>query len=148
MYELVTQEDDWGCGAACVASLLGVDYAEGKRLVEGIKRKSVNAQPHGLELWHIALALSGRGVRVVADWDPPSIPNGTIVCVWGPGRYKGCHYILKTPHGWMDPWYNLRKHKQACYRKEYPRGSSFFSALVPLPANSSSKRTREKPRAA
>lgn len=131
MYELVEQQDDWGCGAACIASLLGIGYSEAKQLVEAVKGKAVGAPPRGLELWHIAIALRQRGVRVVADWDPPNIPNGSIVCIWGQGRYKDCHYMLRTPKGWMDPWYNLRKQRQARYRKDYPRGAAFFSALVP-----------------
>lgn len=141
-YGLVVQEDEWGCGAACVASLLGISYQKAKRLVEGVKGKSINARRCGLELWHIALTLKKCGVKVIADWNPSKIPNGTIVCIWGAGRYKDGHYMLMTPQGWMDPWYNLRKRKEACYRVEYPRGARLFSALIPVVARSSSKRTR------
>lgn len=132
-YALVTQEDEWGCGAACVASLLGISYAKAKQLVEKIKGQSVNARPRGLELHHLALALKKKSVKVIADWNPIEIPNGTIVCISGDPPYDGDHYMLKTPHGWMDPWYNLDESKmEAKYRKKYPKGTSFLVALVPV----------------
>ena len=133
-YDLVSQEDEWGCGAACVASLLGITYREAKKLVEDIKGRSVNARPRGLELHHIALALQDEGVKVIADWDPAAHhPNGSIVCIGGESLYKYEHYILKTPHGWMDPWYNLDpENKVARYRQGYPAESEFLVALIPV----------------
>lgn len=135
-YDLVPQEDEWGCGVACVASLLGVSYGEAKKLVELVKGRSVNAKPFGLELHHIAIALQAKGVKVIADWDPTvHHPNGSIVCIGGKSRYKYEHYILKTPGGWMDPWFNLDpKEKVARYRKGYPRESEFLVALIPVNA--------------
>lgn len=136
-YDLVTQEDEWGCGAACIASLLGIPYQKAKQLVEKVKGRSVNAKPRGLELHHIAIALQKKRVKVIADWKPTEIPDGTIVCISGKPPYDGDHYILKTPYGWMDPWYNLDENKmEAQYRKTYPRGTSFLVALVPVSNNS------------
>lgn len=132
-YDLVTQEDEWGCGAACIASLLAIPYQMAKQLVEEVKGRSVNAGIPGLELHHIAIALQKKRVKVIADWDPSEIPDGTIVCISGEPPYHGDHYILKTPNGWMDPWYNLdEKKREARYRKTYPRGTSFLVALVPV----------------
>lgn len=129
-YDLVSQEDKWGCGAACVASLLDISYAKAKKLVEREKGCSVNAKPRGLELHHIALALK-KHVKVVADWSPDEIHDGSIVCISGSAPYDGDHYILKTPHGWMDPWYNLDENTmEAKYRKRLPKGTSFLVALV------------------
>lgn len=132
-YDLVTQDDEWGCGAACVASLLNISYHEAKELVESVKGKSVNESPPGFELHHLALALKKKRFKVVADWSPDGIPDGAIVCISGPPPYDGDHYILKTPHGWMDPWYNLDENKRAAkYRKRLPNGTSFLVALVPV----------------
>lgn len=132
-YDLVDQEDEWGCGATCIASLLAIPYSKAKQLVEKVKGQSVNAGLPGLELHHIAIALQKKCVKVIADWDPTEIPDGTIVCISGKPPYDGDHYILKTPYGWMDPWYNLDENKmEARYRETYPRGTSFLVALVPV----------------
>jgi predicted double-glycine peptidase len=56
-YDLVSQDDEWGCGAACMASLLGIPYQKAKQLVEEVKGRSINAKPYGLEPHHIAIAL-------------------------------------------------------------------------------------------
>lgn len=132
-YDLVNQEDEWGCGTACIASLLGIQYQKAKQLVEKVKGRSVNAGQPGLELHHIAIALQKKHVKVIADWAPTEIPDGTIVCISGKPPYADDHYILKTPNGWMDPWYNLDKNKmEARYRETYPRGTYFLVALVPV----------------
>lgn len=132
-YNLVAQEDKWGCGVACVASLLGISYQKSKLLVEKLKGRSVNARPYGLELHHLAIALQKKGVKVIADWNPEYMPDGIIVCISGKSPYDGDHYMLKTPEGWMDPWYNLvEKKMEAGYRQNYPRGTYFLVALVPV----------------
>jgi len=132
-YELVSQEDKWGCGAACVASLLGVSYQKAKHLVETAKGRSINSKPYGLQLHDIAIALKEEKIKVIADWDPTEIPDGTIVCISGEVPYDGDHYLLKTPNGWMDPWYNIIENNMvARYRKKYPKGTYFLVALVPV----------------
>ena len=141
-YELVSQEDEWGCGAACVASLLGISYGEAKQLAENVKGLSINEGQDrpgpgpGLELHHIAIALQIKGVKVIADWDPAAHhPNGSIICIGGKSRYKYDHYILKTPNGWMDPWFDLKKNNMvAKYREDYPKGADFLVALIPVQA--------------
>jgi hypothetical protein len=130
-YGLVTQEDKWGCGVACLASLLGISYQDAKQLAEAAKERGVNARPSGLELHDLARALRGEGIKVVADWAPAAIPNGSIAFVAGGRRYgEAGHYILRTPRGWMDPWYNLRKVKNAEYREEIPKGTALRVVLV------------------
>ena len=132
-YELVTQEDEWGCGAACVASLLGVSYQEAKQLVENVKGREIDKKPYGLELHHLALALQEKGVKVVADWAPDGCPDGTIICISGKSPYDGDHYMLKTPEGWMDPWHNMpTEPKEAGYRNWLPDETYFLVALVPV----------------
>ena len=140
-YELVSQEDEWGCGAACVASLLGITYRKAKKLVEEVKEASINEDvPRpgpgpGLELHHIAIALYKSGVKVIADWYPDmsTIPVGTIACIGNKTNYKDEHYILMTPEGWMDPWYNLDiDNMSAGYRKSFPRGTKLLVALIPV----------------
>lgn len=135
-YELVTQENEWGCGAACVASLLDVSYQDAKQLVETMKEGEIDEDPCGLELHHLALALQKNGIKVVADWAPERYPDGTIICISGKQPYEGDHYMLKTPAGWMDPWHNVaktpNKPRKAGYRKRLPNGTFFLVALVPV----------------
>ena len=132
-YDLVAQEDEWGCGVACMASLLGVSYQNAKKLAEDAKGLAINAEPGGLELHDIAIALQKAGVKVIADWDPADIPDGAIVCIRGKAPYADDHYILKTPSGWMDPWYNIGNNlREARSREEYPSGTYFLVALVPV----------------
>lgn len=142
-YELVSQQDAWGCGAACVASLLGISYEDAKKRVEKIKGLSINEGQDrpgpgpGLELHHIAIALYKSGVKVIADWYPDmsTIPVGTIACIGNKTNYKDEHYILMTPEGWMDPWYNLDKgNMSADYRKSFPKGTKLLVALIPVNA--------------
>ena len=75
-----------------------------------------------------------EGVKVIADWDSAAHhPDGSIVCIGGKSRYKYEHYILKTPNGWMDPWFDLKKNNMvAKYRDDYPKGADFLVALIPV----------------
>jgi hypothetical protein len=138
-YGLVVQEEEWGCGAACVASLLGVSYEDAKTLVEEEKGIAIdkgdckNLLYPGLDLHHLALALKKK-IIMVADWRKHrDFPDGTIACIGDDDKYKDEHYILKTPHGWMDPWLNMgEKPMKAGYRKQYPKGTWFVVALVPV----------------
>ena len=139
-YSLVKQEDEWGCGAACVASLLGISYREAKKLVEKKKGIGVDAEDpdkgigYGLELHHLVHALKDEGINVVEDeLEQKNFANGTIVCIRDEGKYKDDHYMLKTPHGWMGPWHNMgEKPKIAGWRDQYPEGTEFLVALVPV----------------
>jgi hypothetical protein len=132
-FDPVTQKEEWGCGVACVASLLDVSYEEAKALLKDEKGKSVNKGTPGLELHHIAIALQKRDVKVIADWEDRSdFPNGTIVCIADDALYEGEHYMLKTPKGWMDPWSNMGEMpRRAEFRNDYPDGTWFLVALVP-----------------
>ena len=142
-YVLVSQQDEWGCGAACVASLLGVSYEEAKKRVEKIKGLSINEGQDrpgpgpGLELHHIAIALYKSGVKVIADWYPDlaKIPMGTIACFGDQEKYIDEHYMLMTPEGWMDPWFNLDENNMSArYRDDYPGSTELLVALVPVSA--------------
>jgi len=117
---LVTQEDEWGCGVACVASKLGIKYDEAKKRLEEYKGSPID--PGGLELEPIMSVLQDAGICVLATTDLTNFPLGSIVFLsetWG--RYKGSgHYLLKTERGWMDPWSNM---------PHMPRESVFLSSL-------------------
>ncbi|WP_235444031.1 MULTISPECIES: hypothetical protein [Xanthomonas] len=132
-YDLVSQKDEWGCAAACVASLLNIPYSRAKRLLEREKRAGIDDEPEGFEIDEIAKALYSKGVKVIADWNPPSkLPSGTIVCVHSRVRYASYHYLLKVPGGYMDPWFDLIEDcREAKVRKDIPKGAKIVVALIP-----------------
>lgn len=132
-YELVSQDDEWGCAAACVASILDIPYQRAKRLLEKEKSAEINDKPKGFEIDEIAHALYKKNVKVVADWNPPAkLPSGTIVCIHSRVRYASYHYLLKVPGGYMDPWFDLKDGvMEAQLRAELPKGTKLVVALIP-----------------
>ena len=132
----VAQLDEWGCGVACVASILRMSYGRARALLEAVKGTEIDARPYGLELHHLALALREHDFNVVADWDQPKrFMPGTIVCVGvDGGETEQEHYIVRTADDrWMDPWINypMKPHRKAGLRDDYPEGKEFFAALLP-----------------
>lgn len=134
----VVQLDEWGCGVACIASLLGISYEEAYWLARREKGESIGGVQPGLELHHIAMILKQheKGIHVVADWqERETYPVGTILFVEGPEPYDGGHYILRVDKGWMDPWVNMRnpeETRKARVIKNFPAGTCFSVALIPL----------------
>ena len=133
-YRLVKQRDEWGCGVACAASLLGISYKKAKDTLVEIKGNEIDGKPYGLSLRalsklipsHIAIY---KGVGNINHW-----PIGAIVFLSEEsGRYAGSgHYILKTPAGWMDPWANSENlPRQAKFRARLPRNTTIQAALIP-----------------
>lgn len=131
-YLEVAQADEWGCAAACVASLVGASYDQALKWLEHEKGKRADQRPKGFEIDEIAHALFAQGVKVVADWYPPdSIPEGSILCIHGPGRYQYYHYVLKVPGGYMDPWVDLEPGRmKASIRTSLPGETSVYVALL------------------
>lgn len=130
---LVTQKDDWGCGAACVASLLAISYYEARKRLEQRKGAGINEASKGLEPSPIAHVLRDAGYEVTKQYKASSWSLGTIVLLtWEFGRYKDSgHYMLLTERGWMDPWYNLNKRPRISqYRPVLPKNTAVKAALV------------------
>ena len=131
--KLVSQQDEWGCGAACVASLLGISYADAKLRLEAHKGADINARPKGLEPLPITKVLEDVGYKVNRRYKASTWPLGTIVLLtWKFGRYKNSgHYMLLTGHGWMDPWFNLKeKPRTSKYRASLPKNTAVACAIV------------------
>ncbi|WP_049402611.1 MULTISPECIES: hypothetical protein [Stenotrophomonas] len=132
-YQEVSQEDPWGCAAACVASLMAIPYVRAKRWLEKEKGLSVSEKPYGFEIDEIANALFKRGTKVIADWNPSSpVPDGAILCIYSRVRYRDFHYVLKVPGGYMDPWFDLKEGQMVGkVRASLPKGTKIYVALVP-----------------
>lgn len=130
---LLRQKHAWGCGAACVASLLEIPYTDALARLEQYKGAGINEQPKGLEPSPIAHVLRDAGYEVTKQYKASSWPLGTIVLLtWRFGRYKDCgHYMLLTGRGWMDPWFNLNEcPRKAQYRSALPKNTAVVVALV------------------
>lgn len=134
-YAAVTQKDEWGCGVACVASLLDIAYDDAKVRLESSKGATLNQRPKGLELDAIVHVLHDAGISVVANWYAAKYPVGTIALVFGAGNYADGHYLLRVPNGWMNPWetlYDRRRKRTSSIKKTLPRGTRVDVALVPV----------------
>ena len=133
-YRLVKQLDEWGCGIACAASLLGISYKKAKEALIEIKGNEIDSKPCGLSLRALSKLIPSHqavyaGVQDISRW-----PIGTIVFLSEEsGRYAGSgHYILKTPNGWMDPWANSESlPRQAKFRAKLPSNTIVQAALIP-----------------
>ncbi len=126
------QQDEWGCGVACVASLIGVPYDVAKKRLVEYKGRGINQSPKGLELDPIVYVLHDAGIEVLADWFAKDFPDGTIAYIKGGAPYECGHYLLKVPGGWMDPWFNMpAEDRVAKIRKGLPKGTKVKVALIP-----------------
>ncbi len=103
-YRAVAQEDDWGGGVACVASVLGASYAQiVAKLGQTWRGKPARGQRPSAELLCRILneGFKDTGLVYVLDepfiGDPDSLETGTIVSLVS-GRY-----LMRTADGWMDP---------------------------------------------
>jgi hypothetical protein len=137
-FKEVTQDHEWGCGIACVASRLGISYELAKSRLEKMKGKGINDFPEGLDLDPIVHVLKKSKVKVIADWFAKSFPTGTIALISGKNNpYKHGHYLLKVDKGWMDPWINIDRPKEkrdSGIRPFLPKGTKIKVALIPAEA--------------
>ena len=140
-HRLVPQEHEWGCGVACIASLLGISYAAAMFQVQTAVGTKIDFASEGLELEPIIAVLQQNGISISVRTDLIRWPIGTIAFLSEhEGAYKGSgHYILKTEDGWMDPYYNALTRKsderpEATYRRRLPRNTYVQAALIPLAA--------------
>ena len=100
-YRAVAQEDGWGGGVACVASVLGVSYAQ---VVARLSRKPAGGRAGpSVEVLRRILNDGFKDTGLVYELDQPfigdpnSLETGTIVSLVS-GRY-----LMRAAEGWMDP---------------------------------------------
>lgn len=133
-YRVVSQRDSWGCGVACVASLLGLSYREARRRLIRRKGREINASPYGLPYKVIEYVLGRAGVTTIRKRGQRTWQAGTIIFLSKQrGRYRNAgHYLLKVPRGWMDPWINYQTEPPVGgIRAGLPRGAPVQTGLVP-----------------
>jgi hypothetical protein len=100
-YRAVAQEDDWGGGVACVASVLGLSYAQ---VVAKLRRKPAEGQGGpSVDVLRRILNDGFKDTGLVYELDQPfigdpdSLETGAIISLAG-GRY-----LMRAADGWMDP---------------------------------------------
>jgi hypothetical protein len=99
-YRAVAQEDDWGGGLACVASVLGLSYAQ---IVAKLGRKPAGGRRPSVDVLRRLLneGFKETGLAYELDepfiGDPDSLETGAIVALVS-GRY-----LMRAAGGWMDP---------------------------------------------
>jgi len=126
-YGIVQQEEDWGCGAACVASRLGIGYWEA---IELLGRKAGRRGFSGKEVSSALQrrlgpgAYQGRRTPLSVPYD--ELPTGTILFCGRRGPYSiAGHYLLRTPRGeWMDPY-------EATYLGQLADGAVPVNVILP-----------------
>ena len=122
-YRAVAQEDDWGGGVACVASVLGASYAQ---IAAKLGRRPARGPGPPVELLRRILNDGFKDTGLVYELDQPfigdpySMETGTIVSLMS-GRY-----LMRAAAGWMDP-------ASGKIRKRLPE--QVQQALVLTPAN-------------
>ena len=130
-YRAVAQEDDWGGGVACVASVLGASYAQiAAKLGETRRRKPGPQAAPGpgpsVELLRRILNDGFKETGLVYELDGPfigdpnSLETGTIVSL------ESGRYLMRAADGWMDP-------ASAKIRKRLPE--KVQAALILTPDN-------------
>ncbi|MGA2130466.1 MAG: cysteine peptidase family C39 domain-containing protein [Candidatus Pacearchaeota archaeon] len=102
----IMQEHTAGCGIACTASILNINY---KKALKFFNKKYVSRR--GYYCNEIVKALNKNGlnyqyVKVNNKTKKFLQKPGTIVFVERSKKYDIGHYVLKTNKGWMNPWVN------------------------------------------
>lgn len=125
MKESITQEDNMGCGAACVAFIGERTYREAAKVLGQTKAKTT-----GYHLKELVVALEQFGVpshfkHIKLNARPISYQQGLIVFIKRSAKYPYGHYLARHNDAWMDPWINLPRNKsiedaRSGYRKRLP----------------------------
>jgi hypothetical protein len=120
-FRAVAQQDEYGCGAACVASILGISYGRAVELLG----KDPDTSPYGYGGRQIRHALARFDVtyrnRRLSKIGLDNIPVGSLVFA----KPKGYgHYLVRTLDGWMDPWRNAwAQPREGGFRLRAPPGT-------------------------
>ena len=140
MTKYKAQQDEMGCGVACVANRLDISYDKALKLFEYPEY----AKTVGYKCKYIVSALRSAGLDVrlrhikAADRDEVMqgnvhIPVGAIVFLEKSELYPFQHYLVKVDDGWLDPWINMHDdpdvtHAKAGIRKHLP-GRPYYAIL-------------------
>lgn len=107
MRHTITQEDEMGCGAACVAFAASTTYQNAVRILGQNKARTV-----GFQLKEMVDALNHYGLSYHFKHVKPRMKksiyqDGAIVFIKRSTRYPYGHYLIRHHGQWADPWINL-----------------------------------------
>ena len=120
----IAQEDLYGCGVACLASVADVTYKQALKLFINGKNKAMRV---GFYCPEFVAALAKKGLNY--EWraiKSPKVKNriyheGTIVFIQKSKKYPGGHFLSRGEGMWMDPWINYPDiNIKAGFRKRLP----------------------------
>lgn len=115
MRRLVRQEEDFGCGIACIAYICEIDYNEAQQsMLHPDKAQTVGYRCKALcdALNRICEEKKVEKIwrtKYVGRTRNPNIPDDSIVYINKNNKYKYGHYMVKTKYGYMNPFANLDK---------------------------------------
>ena len=130
----IRQEDEFGCGAACLAQVCGITYRTAVELLGIDKARSQGFYGRELEagLRHFGKSYQFRYLKPRLRrhiYNP-----GVIVFICRSKRYPFGHYLVYTNCGWSDSWINMQhctdvQQSTAGVRKRLPGRAQY--ALFP-----------------
>lgn len=131
--KLIKQEDEFGCGIACVANLLKITYRQSLGLFScGISK----AKNRGFLCSEICELLNKRNKSFDYKYIKSKLrsriyKSGTIIFIKISKKYPSGHYLLRANDGWIDPWANFLKdgnikRAKAGIRKRLPGKAIYF----------------------
>ncbi len=125
MGQIITQEDEMGCGAACVAFIANTTYAQAVNILGLKKARTVGFRLKELvdSLDHFGLSYKFKHVK--PKMEQSIYQDGVIVFIRRSARYPYGHYLVRNNNLWADPWLNLVLDKnlvnaKSGYRKRLP----------------------------
>lgn len=107
MRHTITQEDEMGCGVACVAFATNRSYQQVVSIMGQEKARTT-----GFRLKEMVDALGSCGLNYRFKHVKPKIrqsiyQEGIIVFIKRSRKYPYGHYLIRHQGIWMDPWINL-----------------------------------------
>lgn len=118
----VIQEDEYGCGVACVANILGKTYKETLPLFESPQNASWRGYFCKDLVYALASAQKNYKYFYVKTYKRNHIyKDETIVFIKRSKMHPAGHYLLRKGAVWVDPWINFPKYpRMAGERKRLP----------------------------
>lgn len=108
----VTQEEPLGCGIACVAYICKTSYKTAKKKYFKNDNRAITSGYFCRDLVK-ALSKAGKSYQFARVKKKSTFKNGAIVFIQRSKQYSMGHYLVKTNHGWMNPWINFPNIKPA-----------------------------------